>query len=150
MHIGWSFLDKYRAAREALEAREDMHFIVEHTPEAVESVRNDMASASALSYSDMPHVHNPKSGEDKLLAGIDRIDFLNERYRQALEYIDWFEPAWDQLSEDDRYVLETFFVNKTSDAAGDISEHFHIERSSAYSRRKRALGKLAILLYGKF
>jgi hypothetical protein len=30
-----------------------------------------------------------------------------------------------------------------------IADHFHIERSSAYKRKNRALDKFAILLFGK-
>lgn len=30
-----------------------------------------------------------------------------------------------------------------------IADHFHIERSSAYKRKNRALAKFAILLFGK-
>ena len=34
---------------------------------------------------------------------------MKERYRQAVEYMEWFKPAWEQLSDDDRYCLETFY-----------------------------------------
>lgn len=148
MHISWTFLDKRRAAIEAVEARNGMRFIIEHTPEEMQRVREQMSSASAPVYSDTPHIHDPKSGENRMLAGIDKLNALQERYRQAVEYFDWFGPAWEQLSEDDRYVLEEFFLGD-GDAPDEIARHFNIERSSAYVKRKRAVERLSSLLYGR-
>ena len=149
MHISWNFLDKRKAAIEAIEARPSMEFIIEHTPEDIQNVRNRMSLTTSPTYSGIPGSHNPKSGEDRMLSGIDEIDLLQERYRQACEYQDWFYPAWLQLSEDDRYVLEVFFLSDEKDAVGSVSEHFCIERSSAYVKRKRAIERLSTLLYGK-
>ena len=83
---------------------------------------------------------------------IEEIDLLRERYRQACEYMAWFQPAWDALSEDDRFVLDTFFCSESkygSGAADAVSDHFSIERSSAYRKKNRALENLTTLLYGK-
>lgn len=149
MHIGWSFLDKHRAAVEAIEARNSMKFIIEHTPSDIQSARERMSSASTPVYSRTPHTHDPKSGEDRLLAGIDEIDMLQNRYSQAVEYFNWFDPAWSNLSEDDRYVLEMFFVENAPDTVDEIAKHFNIERSSVYAKRRRAIDRRGLLLYGK-
>ena len=96
----------------------------------------------------MPHAHNPQAGEERILDGIEKIDILKERYRQAVEYMDWFQPAWDGLTEDDKYVLECFYQTESSDV-NLICDHFGIERSSAYNKKNRALDKLVTRLYGK-
>ena len=62
------------------------------------------------------------------------------------------QPAWDSLSEDERYVLEQFYggeEEKQIDAVYNICEHLHIERSTAYNKKNRAVQHLALLLYGK-
>ena len=150
MHISWNFLDKRKAAIEAIEARNTMDFIVKNTSDEIQRVRAGMSSVSSPVYSGLPNTCNPKSGEERMLSGIDKIDLLQERYRQACEYQDWFEPAWSQLSEDDKYVLEMFFLSDEDDIVGHISQHFNIERSSVYVKRRRALERLATLLYGKY
>lgn len=102
-------------------------------------------------FDDMPHVHNPTAAEDKILSGIEEIDVLKERYRQACEYLEWFIPAWGQLSEEEQYLLKTFYSD-TSSATGavyDICDRFRIERSSAYNKKNRALEHLQVLLFGK-
>jgi hypothetical protein len=100
----------------------------------------------------MPSAHDPKAGENKLAACIDEIDVLKERYRQALEYMNWFQPAWEALSEEERFVLQEFYLNvehKQIQAVLNICDRFNIERSSAYNKKNRALQHLALLLYGK-
>ena len=110
-----------------------------------------MSGVRSPQFDGMPRTHNPQAGEERILKGIEEIDILQERYRQAVEYMDWFKPAWEQLSSEERYVLETFYRDEggQTGAVYEICDHFHIERSSAYNRKNRALAKLAVLLYGK-
>lgn len=64
----------------------------------------------------------------------------------------WFQPAWEALSEEERFVLQEFYLNvehKQTEAVLNICERFNIERSSAYNKKNRALQHLALLLYGK-
>jgi hypothetical protein len=151
MHISWNFLDKRKAAVEAVEAFHIMDFIIKHADDDIEFVRSRMGGASSPKLDGLPHIHNPQSIENQLLAGIDEIDMLKERYRKAVEYMDWFKPAWEQLSADEQFVLETFLMDKSEyhDAASVVSEHFGIEKSSAYKKKERAIGKITMLLYGK-
>ena len=78
------------------------------------------------------------------------IDVLEERKRQAEEFMAWFQPAWDALGEDEKTVLTMFYLseNGKTDAIEEISERFCVERSSAYKKKDRALAHLA-LLYGR-
>ena len=98
------------------------------------------------------HLHSLGHRRIGLLCGPLESYVLKERYRQAVEYMDWFKPAWMALSEDERYVLQTFYWNedeRQTDAVYDICDHFNIERSSAYNKKNRAVQHLALLLYGK-
>lgn len=65
--------------------------------------------------------------------------------------MNWFLPAWKQLTDDEQYILETFYDDDTasSGAVYTICDHFNIERSSAYNRKNRALQHLTVLLFGK-
>ncbi len=86
-----------------------------------------------------------------MVKGIEEIDVLKEHYRQAMEYMAWFLPTWEEILGDDRYVLETFYSDSESqtNAVYDICDRFGIERSSAYNKKNCVLGKLVTLLYGK-
>ena len=151
MNIIWQYLDKRSAAINALKDYSSMAYIIEHTDEEIANIHDDITSIGSPAFSDTPsNVSNPKSGEIRLTAAIDKIDVLRERYRQAKEYMEWFQPAWDALSEDERYVLEQFYwkEEKQINAVYNICDSFHIERSTAYNKKNLAVKHLSILLYG--
>ena len=130
MNIIWQYLDKRGAAINALKDYSSMAYIIEHTDEEIANIHDDMVSISSPEFTDIPHdSFNPQSGEIRLTSAIDEIDVLRERYRQAKEYMEWFQPAWDALSE--------------------ICDKYSIERTSAYKKKNRAVAKLALLLFGK-
>ncbi len=152
MSIAWKYLDKRRGAVQAVKDYGSMQFIIENTDEEIKKVYSKMAGVSSPGMDGMPHAHNPRSGEERLVSGIEEIDVLKERYRQAVEYMDWFVPAWESLTEDERYVLRTFYecdVFSMELTADSIAGHYNIERASAYRRKNRALEKLTVLLFGK-
>lgn len=152
MSIAWKYLDKRRGAVQAVKDYGSMQFIIENTADEIKKVYNEMAGVGSPGMDGMPHAHNPKSGEERLVNGIEEIDVLKERYRQAVEYMDWFVPAWESLTEDERYVLRTFYKDEEygGDSAVDIiCREYKIERSSAYNRKNRALNHMVTLLFGK-
>ena len=149
--IAWTYLDKKSAAADALRDFASMEYILLNHTEVEADIRDNMVTIRSSAPTGTPHNHNPQAGEARLAAQLDEIDVLKERYRQALEYMEWFKPAWEELSEDDRYVLREFYGadGRQADLIGNICDHFHIERTSAYNRKNRALTRLSILLYGK-
>ena len=153
MNIIWQYLDKKSAAINALKDYNSMAYIIEHTEEEITNIHDDMTSIGSPAFSDTPsNVSNPRSSEIRMTSAIDKINVLRERYRQAKEYMEWFQPAWDALSEDERYVLEQFYwkdEKKQIDAVYNICDSLHVERSTAYNKKNLALQHLSLLLYGK-
>lgn len=152
MSIIWKYLDKRSAAVDALKDYKSMKFIIDHTDDEIKNAYDKMSGVGSPQSDGMPHSHNPQAAEDRIIKGIEEIDVLKERYRQAMEYMAWFLPAWEELSEDERYVLEAFYGESNeygSNAADDVAEYFQIERASAYRRKNRALEKLTVILFGK-
>ena len=150
MHISWNFLNKRKATIDAIEAYHNMEFIIHNTDDELARVQAKMEGVGSPNNDGLPHAHNPQAAEERIVNCIEEIDIIKERYRQAVEYMGWFKPAWDQLSEDDQYVLEVFFMdgNDGSGLVDTVAEYFGIERSSACSQRKRAVERLTTLLYG--
>ena len=152
MSVIWKYLDKRSAAVDALKDYSSMRFIIDHTDEEIKAAYEKMSGISSPQFDGMPHSHNPQAAEDRIIKGIEEIDVLKERYRQAVEYMAWFLPAWEELSEDERYVLEAFYGETNeygSNVADEVADYFQIERASAYRRKNRALERLTILLFGK-
>lgn len=151
MHVMTKYLDTRKAAIAALQ---DFHLMEanadENTEAAAEQLRDDLASPASPRMDGMPHNPNPHAGEQRIAATLDKIDLLHERKRQAMEYLEWFLPAWARLSEDDRFVLEAFFLGEGSqeDAVNQVCDKFYVERTTAYQKKSRALSRLATALYG--
>ena len=149
MGIIWQYLDKRGATVNALRDYGRMGFIISHTDDEVKVVHEKMGGISSPQFDGMPHTHNPHAAEDRMAEGMDEISVLRERYREAVEFMAWFEPAWAELTEDERYVLECFYMGADGPAVSAVCERFQIERNSAYRRKNRALSKLSVMLYGK-
>lgn len=152
MSIIWKYLDKRSAAVDALKDFSSMRFIIGHTDDEIKAAYEKMGGVKSPQFDGMPRSHDPQAGEERMIKGIEEIDVLKERYRQAAEYMAWFLPAWEELSEDERYVLDTFYGDANeygSSVIYQIAEHFRIEQSSAYNKKNRALHHLTTLLFGK-
>lgn len=153
MNIAWLYLDKRTAAINALKDFESMNYIIENTQSEIASTQEGMTCLGSPALSDMPKgPHNPRATENKIVQAMDTVSLLNERYQRALEYMAWFRPAWLALSEDEQFVLNCFYMSDESrqaDSVCEICERFHIERTSAYKKKDRALARLTLLLYGK-
>ena len=152
MNIIWRYLDKRSATIAAVKDYDAMKFIIENTDREIVEAKEKMTGLGSPNMDGMPHAHNPKAGEERILNGIEEIDILKERYRQAVEYMTWFQPAWDELSEDEQFVLEVFYQDENSYgsyAAGVVADHFRIEHTSAHKKKNRALDHLTVLLFGK-
>lgn len=148
--ISWSYLNKRSAAAKAIRDYDSMKFIIEHTDEDIRTAYRDLTSLGSPSFDGLPGAKNPQAAEEHVVAGLDEIDTMRERYRQAVEYMKWFQPAWDELDEEERYVLTAFFGSRYGDGAADqVGRHLSVERSTAYRKKDHALDHLATLLYGR-
>ena len=150
MSIIWKYLDKRSATIAAIKDYSSMEFIINHTDEQILAEQVKMEGIRSPGWDGMPHAHNPNAAEDRIIKGIEEIDILKERYRQAVEYMEWFVPAWNELAEDEKYVLEIFYQDTDQyGAVYTICDKYNIERSSAYNKKNRALSHLQVLLFGK-
>lgn len=151
MSIVWLYLDKKAATINALKDYDSMAYIIEHTDEAIDCIRDKMESPKSAVIAETPSAHNPKAGENNLIYCIDEVDVLKERYHQAQEYMEWFSPAWEALTEEEQFILREFFVSDSSrtEAACNVGERLSLERAQVYRKKDKALAHLSLLLYGK-
>ena len=106
----WNYLDKRRATIAALKDYDGMKFIINSYQDDLKLAKEQMIGVSSPRYGFVPgssKKDNPT--EHRLLHGIDETTKLNERYQQAQLYFKWFEPAWQELSEDERFVLDVCY-----------------------------------------
>ena len=130
---------------------DSMKFIIANTPRKIKEVEDAAAAVHSPRIDSMPKIHNNNAHEEKLLHAIELTDVYARRYYAAIKFIQWFEPAWLHLSDDERFILTECYMTSGQEqciAIYTIMDHFSIERSSAYNKKNRAVQHLSVLLYG--
>lgn len=145
------YFNKRNGTIEAMNDYGSMKTILQNTDGLIREAYENMEGVGSPKITGLPGAHDPKAGEARLVSGLDDISILRDRYAQAKAYMEWFQPAWDALDEYEQYVLRTFYLDSVSrcDAIEAICDHFHVERSTAYNKKNKALSRLSVLLFGK-
>ena len=153
MNIPWMYLNKQGATINAVKDYKNMKTVIVNTPGEIARAENQMSGVGAVRISDLPKGSpNLHSGEDRIVRGMQEIDVINERYKQAKEYMDWFEPAWNTIGADERELLEAFYLSPKDTKlklVNELAERMCVDNSTVYRMRARAVSHLATLLYGR-
>lgn len=150
MMIASKYINKNAAAVAAIKDYNNMRFIINNTPQEIKDVYEKMASPRSPKLSGLPTARNLQAGADKLAEQIDKLDILQERYRQAIEYMVWFEPAWSNLTDTEQRILMEFYMNgnQKSGATYRLMEEYNYSERTVERLRSNSLNHLRSLLFG--
>lgn len=150
-HPVWDYFDYRKAAIGVLQDYGTQHVILNQGDQHTKELRESLTTIGSQRLDDAPRSHNPRAGEARVCAILDNLDVIQARQTKAKQYMEWFTPAWEALTDEDRLVLETFFLDDLTaeDAAIKVADHFYVERKTAFAKKARALGRFARLLYGR-
>ena len=112
----------------------------------MDSVRSPVASFAPTS------AHNLSSDEERIVEAIDSISVIDERYRCAVDYMNWFLPAWSALNVSEQIILSEFYQHDNvsrSILISNLSSELFLERAQIYRYKDKALERLALLLSGR-
>lgn len=128
-----------------------MREIINITPQETKELYGRMVSVGSRRVTGVPAGWNPQAGEERLVKSLDTLDVIQERYRQAVEYMGWFEPAWATLTDTEQMVLREFYMNgsRKSGATARLQEELNFSERQVERIRSRALSRLTHLLFGK-
>ena len=151
MRIAWKYIDKPKAAIAAIQDYDNQRAIINTTPEEVKAVFDKMAAPMSARLTGMPGARNPQAFEKKMVDGMDRMDLLHERYGSAAEYMAWFGPAWETLSDREQAVLTEFYAsdNLHSGASARLQSRLNFSQAQVDRIRSKALSRLIVLLFGR-
>ena len=149
--IAWKYLNKPSATVAALQDYSTMRDIINITPQETKELYDRMGSVGSRRMTGLPASWNPQAGEDRLVKSLDTLDVIQERYRQAVEYMGWFEPAWATLTDTEHKILREFYMseNRKSGASRRLAEEMNYSEAHIERLRHKALSRLAHLLFGK-
>ena len=148
--IALKYINKNAAAIAAIRDYDNMQFIIDNTPDDIVALYEKMTASRTPHLSKTPKSRNPQVGSDKLAAQIDKLDVLRERYSQAVEYMDWFEPAWSGLTVTEQRVLSEFYANGNQRSGATMRLMGELNYSGSHVERIRstALNHLRTMLFG--
>lgn len=86
--------------------------------------------------------------EDMMVDNIQKRDELKANYKIAKREIEVTEKGLAALTEDEKRILELFFINRPYDHVGRLSEELNVEKTVVYERKDRALKKFTMACYG--
>ena len=149
--IAWKYLNKPSAAVAALQDYSTMREIINITPQETKELYDRMISTGGRRLTGLPTSWNPQAGEERLVKSLDTLDVIQERYRQAVEYMSWFEPAWATLSDVKQTILREFYMSDSlrSGATARLQQRLNYSEAHIERLRHKALARMAHLLFGK-
>ena len=151
MTISLTYIDKRAATINVLKDFNSMCRIIDSYPYDTEEVKAFLTGTNITTPVQLKEQSNPRASENKIAATLDLAEVVEKRYQQAMAYMLWFKPAWDGLSEENRYLLTEFFLREDTCRAETLQRvihHLRFERTAIYNRRDQAIAALARLLFG--
>ncbi len=86
--------------------------------------------------------------EDSMLTNIVHRDELKRRLKEARLWVAQVDKALAVLDDEERLVLDRFYIHRTKGAVEALCESLNLEKSAVYDRRDKALRHFTLALYG--
>ena len=86
--------------------------------------------------------------EDAMLSNIVHRDELRRRMKEARLWVAQVDKALAVLDDEERIVLDRFYIHRTKDSVGELCDRLNLEKTAVYDRREKALRHFTTALYG--
>lgn len=86
--------------------------------------------------------------EDAILSNIVHRDELKRRLKEARLWVSMIDKALAILTDEERLVLDRFYIHRAKGAVEALCESLCLEKSAVYGRRDKALRHFTLALYG--
>ena len=131
-------LMQYEARRKSLE----------NIPAEIRRLELDYTSLRSSTADAVPTHGNGSRREDAMLTNIVRREELARQLESARAWVALTDGGLSALDEEDKLVLDRFFVHRRKGACEQLCEELDREKAQVYRRRDRALRRFTLALYG--
>lgn len=141
--MNWKFeaiekLKEYTARKNALES----------IPEEIKRLEEDAQRIRAASVDSTPVQGGGSAREDMLLTNIVHREELQRRLSDAQRWVDIVDGGIAVLSDEDRLVLDRFYIHPMRGNVDRLCDDLAIEKAAVYKRKEKALRRFTVALYG--
>lgn len=123
-------------------------FAVVQMESELETLTAEFASIKATNFDKMPSGTGENAQEEKLVTVIARKDELTAKLNFTRKKVADLERLLEQLSDDERLIIERMVVNQERRAADSLAEELGYESRQIFRKRAEALSRLCALRYG--
>lgn len=141
-------MDWKKEAAEKLRWHEARKNAVESMREELESLRCQVDRIRSATADGTPVVGGGSRREEQMLNRIVKQDALVENLRRTRKTVERVEKALQLLEEDERRILDRFYINPAKGNVEKLCREICAEKSTVYRRRDEALRKFTVALYG--
>ena len=122
---------------------------------ALESLADELRELRARTYGTssptadaVPVQGGSSTAEGRWIDVIDELERKKEAWRITKRRVDAVERGLAALDEQQREILEAFFINRVQGGADYLAEKLHLERTRVYELRESAIRDFTMARYG--
>ena len=131
-------LKQYAAKKQALRS----------IPVEISRLESAMKSIRSATADGTPVTGGGSGREDMMLSNIVHREELERALEQAQKWVDLVDAGLEILGEDERLILDRFYINPAKGNVDGLCEELSVEKSQVYNRKDAALRHFTIALYG--
>lgn len=131
-------LKQYEAKRQALQS----------IPLEIARLESAMKSIRSATSDGTPVAGGGSRREDMMLSNIVHREELERTLEQAKIWVALVDAGLELLDEDERLILDRFYINPAKGNVDKLCEELCVEKSQVYSRKDAALRHFTTALYG--
>lgn len=117
-------------------------------PEEIKRLEEDAQRIRAASTDATPVQGGGSTREDMLLTNIVHREELQRRLSDAKRWVDIVDGGLAVLSDEDRLVLDRFYIHPMRGNVDRLCDDLAIEKAAVYKRKEKALRRFTVALYG--
>lgn len=138
-----------KQAMNELEMYEARKLAVENIPDQLRQLESALSSIRSPGADSVCARTGGGGQDDRYLNNITSRELLKDNLKQTVKAARRTEKALGVLSEEERMVLDRFYIHPEKKAADRLAGDLHLDVKTVYFRRDAALRKFTVAMYGK-
>lgn len=131
-----------------LRCHEKRKAALESLADEIRELRGRTYGSSSPAADAVPVQGGSSTAEGRWIAAIDELERKKEAYRITKRRVDAVERGLAALDEQQRMVLDVFFMNRVQGGADYLVQKLHLERTRVYELRESAIRDFTMARYG--
>lgn len=141
-------MDYIRETIDDLRKYESRRRSMQSIREKILILREDFGRLRGVQTSSAPVQGGGSGMESHLINNIAEREKLEQQLKIVTAQVKWLEKGLAVLGDEDRLILEYFFVDRPAEHIELLCDRLHLEKSEVYRKKDLALERLARRLYG--